>query len=223
MSDQLSSRALALAVVGANLAVCAAVITLFMVTGGKSRPVESAGLEPSTIVTVTEASTQTTVPAEQPAAPVAPGTTEADPADQYQRVDGADGMSTVVPAGWPSAPAAGQGSAQATDPDDGYRFVRYGGSPAPAQDSYSVHVAYQRDFAKSHNGFQSVRLNTTDVRGATAVDWEFEWDAPEGRRHVRSIYWRAQGDEYFVYASSLVGRWPSTEPILDVMLARATP
>ena len=66
-------------------------------------------------------------------------------------------------------------------------------------------------------------LDETVVRGVPAVDWEFEWNAPEGRRHVHSIYWHAQGYEYFVYASSLAERWPQTEPILDVMLSHATP
>ena len=132
-------------------------------------------------------------------------------------------MSTVVPAGWPSTRAPGPGALQATDPADANRFLRYGGSPVPDQDTYPGHVAYQRDFAKSHQAFQSIRLDETVVRGVPAVDWEFEWNAPEGRRHVHSIYWHAQGYEYFVYASSLAERWPQTEPILDVMLSHATP
>jgi hypothetical protein len=56
-----------------------------------------------------------------------------------------------------------------------------------------------------------------------AIDWEFEYDADTGRRHVRSVYWLANGHEYFVYAAAPVEFWPDTQPILDVMLDHATP
>jgi hypothetical protein len=132
-------------------------------------------------------------------------------------------MTTAIPAGWRTAPAPGPGSTQATDPTDSTRYVRYGGSAVPDEDAYPTHAAYERDFAKSHKAFESIRLERTTLHGAPAIDWEFEWAAPEGRRHVRSIYWRAQGYEYFVYASALVSSWPQTEPILDDMINHATP
>jgi hypothetical protein len=56
-----------------------------------------------------------------------------------------------------------------------------------------------------------------------AVDWEFEYDAPEGRRHVRSVYWVHDGYEYFVHASSTVPFWSQTRKLLAVMLTGSTP
>ncbi|MEV5298396.1 hypothetical protein [Amycolatopsis methanolica] len=53
--------------------------------------------------------------------------------------------------------------------------------------------------------------------------WEFEWTAPEGRRHVKAEYWRASGTEYFVYASSKAADWPEMVPILTAMTENAIP
>lgn len=222
MRSQLNSRVLALAAVGVNLVICAAIVSLFLVFGGKSNPNEpgQVALTPPAPATVTITSpeagpttshTDVTETSETPAA------------DGYQEVAGSSGMSTVIPVGWPQSRAPGPGSTQATDPSDADRFLRYGGSPVTEADTYSTHVTYQQTFAKSHNGFASIRLDRTTMHGAAAVDWEFEWNAPEGRRHVRSVYWLAQGNEYFVYASSLTDRWPQTQPILEEMITHANP
>jgi hypothetical protein len=221
VNKQLTSRALGLAAAGINLVVCAAVVTLFVVTNGKSTPDNTTpvALPPTTRERVPVAPVS---PVETTTTSVSESSTPA-LADDLQEVSGPGGMATAVPTGWPSSRAPGPGAVQATDPADAARFLRYGGSPVPDQDGYDTHVAYQSDFSKSHKAFQSMRLERTVLHGAAAVDWEFEWDAPEGRRHVRSVYWRTQGYEYFVYASSLVDRWPQTQPILDAMITHATP
>lgn len=161
--------------------------------------------------------------------PILPSTTGSAPPSgpalrgDFERVSGPNGMTTHIPAGWPTKRAPGPAAMQADDPGGTGRFLRYGGSETSVSDSYGVHVDYQQQFSANKTAFVSIRLERTTVRGYSAVDWEFEYDTSEGRRHVRSIYWLALGYEYFVYASSPVPIWPQTQDILDVMLDNATP
>ena len=141
----------------------------------------------------------------------------------YQQVTGPGGMTTHIPAHWPTKVATGPGAMQADDPQGGARILRYGGSATPVTDSYQVHVDYERQFSLGKNDYVSLRLDRATVRGMPAVDWEFEYDVAEGRRHVRSVHWVAQGHEYFVYASAPVPMWPETQEILAVMLHNSTP
>ena len=108
-------------------------------------------------------------------------------------------------------------------PDGHDPEVRYGGSATAVTDSYEVHADYEREFSSDKANYVSLRLEPRSVRGMSAIDWEFEYDATDGRRHVRSVYWLAQGYEYFVYASAPAALWPETQEILDVMLDNATP
>jgi hypothetical protein len=114
---------------------------------------------------------------------------------------------------------------QATDPADSTRFVRYGGSAAPATSILQSHLAAERDFSRqpARPGYARLKLDQTTVRGNEAVDWAFEWNAPEGRRHVHAVYWRANGTEYFVYASTKLTDWPQFSTVLTAMLANSTP
>jgi hypothetical protein len=191
---QVSSRLLALAVAGTNFVVCCGVATAQYAL----RPDDP----PATAVLVLDM----------------PETF-----DEYQQVSGPGGMTTHIPADWPTKVSTGPVTMQADDPTGGLRVLRYGGYATPVTDSYQVHVDHERRFSVDRAGYVSLRLARTTVRGMPAIDWEFEYDAREGRRHVRSVYWLARGHEYFVHASAPVPLWRETQEILDVMLDNSTP
>lgn len=193
MRRQVSSRLLALVVAGANAVVCVGIASAQYAL----RPDEL----PAEVVMVLDA----------PSSP------------RYEQVAGPDGMTTRIPAHWPTSAAADPGAMQADDPTGNTRLLRYGGGATPVTDSYQFHVDYERRFAGSASGYTSLRLERSTVRGMPAVDWEFEYDAPTGRRHVRSVYWLAHGHEYFVHASAPLPLWPQTQEILDVMIDNSTP
>ena len=136
--------------------------------------------------------------------------------DAFTQVTGPDGMTVHVPAGWQVTAAERPGVMRADDPD-GTAVTLWFGSTAPrGEDAHD-------DCARRLGGYTRVRLERTEVRGAPAVDLEFEYDAPDGRRHVRSVHWRHDGREYFVRASAPLRLWPEAEEALEVMLARSTP
>lgn len=161
-----------------------------------------------------------------PAPFAAPGGT-AEPTETraggFTEITGPGGMTTRIPAGWPVTRTGEPGVMRADDPAGTSTTLRYGRSATPLADTYGVHAGHARRFAHDEDGYTPVRLERTRVRGLPAVDWEFEYDAPEGRRHVRSVYWVHDGYEYFVHASSTVSSWPRTGRLLDVMLTYSTP
>lgn len=210
MRNQLSSRTLALVAAAVNIVVCGTIVTLQFALRPED-PLASAAAE-------LEAFPETVVVPEEPP----PTTTTTTPGAEYLLVSGPGGMTTYIPASWPTKVATGPGAMEADDPANP-RLLRYGGSATPVTDSYQVHVDYEAQFSRNKNGYVSLRLERTYVRDLPAIDWEFEYDAQDGRRHVRSVYWLTQGYEYFVYASAPVPLWPGTQEILDVMLDHSTP
>lgn len=212
---------LALAVVGANLLVCGAVAAvLVLMRPGPPDPVDAGADTPPVATRTPEPSQDTDYSWEgEPSGTTSSSTTPND----CEQIDGPGGMTTCIPLGWPTKDTGNEGSAQADDPAGSTKFVRFGGSPPAGPDSYTIHADYERGFAGRHTNFVSLRLEQTTLRGMPAIDWEFTYDAPEGPRHVRSVYWLAQGYEYFVYSSAPAALWPEGQQILDVMLDTATP
>ncbi|SER39495.1 hypothetical protein SAMN04487818_103136 [Actinokineospora terrae] len=162
--------------------------------------------------------------------PTPPSTTTTGPSpvampvpEGYQRVAGPGGLITTIPLGWTITRSTGPGAMQATDPADPTRYVRYGGSAAPATDLVATHVDYEQRFAEAHRGFQRFSLGTTTYHDVPAVDWEFEHDSAAGRRRAHSMYWRIAGTEYFLYASSTTNRWSDTKSIFNTMVDNSTP
>jgi hypothetical protein len=218
-------RKLALTLSSAYLVIAAAIGTVLLVTAGDGDP---ASPEPSTTVgagqweqlppgsdlnlgrTTTTTATTTT-------------TTSTTTAVGYDQVQTRAGMSTVVPAGWSVAPcASGNGCEQSNDPSDTTRFLRFGGSPSPIKSLSDTQTSYERDFAK-RTGYQRLTFESGSLRGYASVAWEFEWDSGGNRRHVQVMYWRANGYDYFVYASSTVDKWVATGDIFQNMLSYSTP
>jgi hypothetical protein len=220
---QLGSGRLAAVVFAATLAGCGAVGTAAWLVQHRATAPAGPGLALGTTIP------STTLP------PVPPGTTasetplsqtsqttEALP-DTLERVTGPAGPATVLPRGWPTKTLPEPGSMQATDPADARRIVKFGGAP-PSDDTdiLTYHQRYEQQIAK-RKGYVLHGLNPTTLRGHDAVDWEFAWDAPEGRRHVRAFYWRSGGIEYYVYAHGPESSWPETAALVQRMLDEATP
>ncbi len=210
----------------ANLAICASVGGVLAATGGSAdsttdsttttQPtiIETTWPYPTTDPTSSEPWSTTSDTSSSPVGSEIP--------DGFERVDGPNGMSTVIPMGWPTGPSTGTGNFEAVDPTDSTRVLKYGGATAPAPDIYSSHVDYAADVAK-RPGYRQIRLDSTTFRDTDAIDWEFEIDSASGTRHVRSLYWRVDGIEYFVYAASLESRWAQTLPLFEAMITYATP
>jgi hypothetical protein len=206
------------AVLGAaNFLVCVAVGTVLLLVNGSDgqtvqsvsatdqvSPGSSTGYESSTPATGFYPSTP---------APVGEG---------YETVTAPDGFSTVVPRGWLSEPK-NPGSFQADDPADESHYVRYGASQASG-DLVKTHVDAEKGAATRLAGLRRVRMDRIDVRGREAVDWEFTWESStEGTRHVRAIYWRTGGVEYFVYVSALDSAWQPMPQLLTTMVDQSRP
>lgn len=151
------------------------------------------------------------------------GRLDRSPGDRFARVTGPGGMTTYVPAGWPVGTAGEPEAMRADDPAGTTTELRFGRTAAEGADVYAARADCARELAARRTGYVPVRLVRTLVRGKSAVDWEYEYDAADGRRHVRSVHWRHDGHEYFVRASSPAPLWPDTGKVLDVMLTYSTP
>ena len=165
----------------------------------------------------TASGTTTTAPPTSKATP----TTVAPPG--FQQVTGPAGLRTVIPAGWRSSRTTGPGAMQATDPADTVRYVKYGGSSAPEVSIESSHIQYENLFASRAADYKRLILNSADYDGHDAVEWEFEHREGPNLMHVRSLYWRAEGKEYFVLAAAPAATWPTMQPIYTAMVENATP
>lgn len=141
----------------------------------------------------------------------------------YQPVTGPAGLRTVIPVGWRSSRATGPGAVQATDPADAERFVKYGGSVAPDVGIEPAHIQYENGFAVRTPDYKRLVLSSARYGGHDAVLWEFEHRDHGDVQHVRSLYWRAGGKEYFVLASAPANRWDAMVPIYETMVANASP
>jgi hypothetical protein len=219
-AGQPSSGRFAMLVAVANLVVCGGIGTaLLLSTANADTPLSAPSVEPSFSAVDTSTTTTTT------AATTSSSTTTTTSESDLAPVSGPGGITTVIPPGWTVAPTSSPGSVQATDPSDSTKFVRYGGSAAPATPILQSHLGAERDFSSQANrpGYARLTLEQTTVRGYDAVDWEFEWDAPEGRRHVHAMYWRADGTEYFVYVSTRLADWPGYASVFSSMLDNARP
>ncbi|WP_020670284.1 hypothetical protein [Amycolatopsis nigrescens] len=219
---QPTSRKLALIAAAANLTVCGLVATTVLLTSGKpdslavSAPPESSAqpVSPAPETTRQAQAGSTTTTATDSASAIPPG---------MRPVSGPADIRTVVPTDWPVTRLSEPGSMQATDPFDSDRLLKFGGAePDQPSEIFDYHLDYESKIAK-RPGYTRLELTETRLRGFAAVAWEFEWNAPEGRRHVRSMYWRSTGIEYFVYAAAPAAKWPETLPIITAMIDNSTP
>lgn len=145
------------------------------------------------------------------------------PFAEYRQVQAKSGMTTVVPSGWAVVDCtSGNGCEQSNDPYDSERFLRFGGSPSPAEPLSRTQGEYEQQFAK-RAGYQRIRLTDGTYHGYPSVEWEFELLVNGVRKHIRAQYWRADGDDNFVYASSTTDTWSQTLPVYQAMIADSKP
>jgi hypothetical protein len=102
-------------------------------------------------------------------------------------------------------------------------FLRYGGSPSPSQPLIEVMRNAERSFSTQYPGYQLIGLQAETWRDHEAVSWKFEFDTADGRKHVESVYWRAGGLDYVLYASALVTNWPAMQEIYTTAYDAAQP
>ncbi|WP_436491766.1 hypothetical protein [Actinokineospora sp. HUAS TT18] len=211
-----SSIRLGLLIATANLAVCACVaVVLHLAT----KPAASAAAITTTSDSAEPARTTTTRTTTTRPTQI---TTTTDALAGFTRVSGPGGMSTLIPAGWPQKTGTGPGNLEATDPAGNGRNVKYGGAPHDGKDLLTSHIEYAQTVS-TRPGYRQLQLGLVSFHGGDAVDWEFVLDSGGGTRHVRSLYWRRDGYEFFVYAGSQEELWPETQAILNTMIDNATP
>jgi hypothetical protein len=205
------------------LVVAGALGAILLVTSAEPA---GGGEPPGAVELQTPTPTRTTSQPRTSRPPSRTTTTTTSPASAptgFRRVVTQAGMTTVVPEGWPVGRCASQnGCEQSTDPANANRFLRFGGSPSPPGDLFTVQGNYERQFSQ-RTGYQRIRFESTSHHGHASVDWEFEWISSGVRRHVRVLYWRAEGDDNLVYASSTADTWDQMLPIYQAMTENSTP
>jgi len=153
------------------------------------------------------------------AAPVASSPAPTGPPAGFQQVSGPSGLTTVIPDGWQVSPI--RNGFQADDPRDGGangRFVRYQGVAGEA-DLFTWLTAYEKQSWSTQPGYQRVQMSQQTHQGNPAVLWEFSYNLNGEPRHVKILYWNANGTQYDVYASAPAASWAQTSAIFDAMVA----
>ncbi|WP_143229314.1 hypothetical protein [Actinophytocola xanthii] len=141
----------------------------------------------------------------------------------FQHVQGPERMRTVIPVGWRVARGGAPGALRAADPSDSARFVGFGAAPAPSTDIGQTHAETESRFAERTTAYRRIELNRATYAGNPAVEWEYRHDDGTGTQHVRGLFWRVDGMEYFVFASAPESAWPRMRPVYDEMVAHSTP
>jgi hypothetical protein len=142
----------------------------------------------------------------------------------FQRTVGGTEMSTLIPVDWPVSPCgAGNGCMQANNPRDASQFLRFGRIPATSRSLASIETDYERTFRSTRTGYRQLKFQVGTYHGCEAVQWEFEFDSDGIQRHARGLYWRANGNDYFIYASSTTAKWSGMAEIFQTMLAESAP
>jgi hypothetical protein len=160
------------------------------------------------------AGTPAAVPAPSSSAPAGP------PAG-FQQVSGPSGLVTVIPDGWKTSSI--RNGFQADDPADGGasgRFLRYQGVAGDA-DLFTWLTAYEKQSWSTQPGYHRVQMTQQQFHNDPAVLWEFTYTLDSEPRHVKILYWNANGTQYDVYASAPAANWAQTSPLFDTMAANS--
>lgn len=210
---QRSSRWVAFALVSGYTAV-AAIVGAVLLALSAPAPVPAAQPPPLPVAGATP-------PDSTPS--VVPPTTNVSATTGFTPVTGSNGITTVIPRGWRLGSCTAPDCSQADDPTDPRHFLRFGATRSRAVSLLGQQVAYEKEFSTGRVNFQRVKLDPVAHRGHDAVDWEFEYDLNGVRRHVKSLLWRAGGEDNWIYASAELPRWPETREIYDKMVDAAKP
>lgn len=222
----MSSRKLALIAFAANLVLCGLIGTSLLFLRARDdhaaagAPTATATSSPAAEPTPTKNSEPSPPPSTPPPTSAPPAST---PAATTQIVSGPGGLTTKIPVGWTAKVRSGGTDAQATNPKTPTSFLRYGGSPSPARPLADVMRNAERSFSTTYPGYTLIALRPGTWRGHESVSWQFEFDTPDGRKHVESVYWRTGGHDYVLYASSLLTNWPAMKGIYTTAYNATSP
>jgi hypothetical protein len=156
------------------------------------------------------------------AAPTPSSSAPAGPPAGFQQVSGPSGLVTVIPDGWKTSSI--RNGFQADDPTNGGasgRFLRYQGVAGDA-DLYTWLTAYEKQSWSAQPGYQRVQMTQQKFHNDPAVLWEFTYTLDGEPRHVKILYWNANGTQYDVYASAPTANWAQTSPLFDTMVANSS-
>lgn len=140
----------------------------------------------------------------------------------YRLATGPAIAQVAIPADWTITPGAVSSNVQANSPT-GDRFIRFGGSAATAMPLLDTVATNEVQNPNIADGYQRLRLEPVSMHGLEAVDWEFLFVKDGVARHSYGRYWRLNGTDYVVYASTSVDSWPTMTEIVDVMVSTAGP
>jgi hypothetical protein len=227
LSSHLLASAFVLSYLVISVTVGVSLLTAPKAAGGDTAPapgppVESHDPPPTTTMTLPGtpgSSDDSGAEGLTPGAPEPPSTAPAG----FKWVNGPSGLRTVIPEDWRSRPSTGPGAMQAVDPADTVRYVKYGGSTAPDIAIEPSHIRYENVFATRAADYRRITLSSAKYAGHEAVVWEFEHRENGAYLHVKSLYWRAAGTEFFVLAAGPAERWHEMLPIYDAMIGHASP
>ncbi|NUT53081.1 MAG: hypothetical protein HOV94_38210, partial [Saccharothrix sp.] len=143
-----------------------------------------------------------------------------DPPVGFARHTGPAGLVTVLPSSFTVSEGANAGTAVAKDQRDPEVEVRFGGAaPEGYGGLFETIAEAARGTAAARPGYRQLALARTGHGGRDAVDWEFEYETPQGEpRRSRSHYWRSGGIEYVLLAQAPPQRWAEASRLLDTMI-----
>jgi hypothetical protein len=149
--------------------------------------------------------------------------TQGEVPDGYMSETGPAGIQVNIPSGWTvTDPFASED--EADDPDGSGSLIRYGGNPSGAMSLLAAVTSDEAGNTSVKNGYQQLQLaEVASTTGDDTVVWEFLFDKNGVQRHVVSWFWRAEGYDYIVYASSTAANWPAMQPVLTVLEQTASP
>jgi hypothetical protein len=154
--------------------------------------------------------------------PVTTTTVPEDPLAGYQTVTGPAGVYVAIPADWTVKPGAVPSNLQADSPTAD-RLIRFGGSASTDMSLLDTVASNETSNPNIADGYQRIQLAPVPTLPVEAVDWEFTFVKDGVTKHSYGRYWRRDGIDYVVYASTTADLWPSMTEIVEVMVRTAGP
>jgi hypothetical protein len=216
----------------AGAVVFAAVVTLTALhIGGPGRntravaaPVSYTTQPVAQVNPVQENTSSAVVPTEPPVVTTEPTLSSGAVPSGYTRVTGPVGVEVSVPSNWPTADETLVSVDEVDDPGDQDTYLRYGGSAAAPTSLLTAVRQIEVSTAGLGNDYQ--RLSMTEVTspsGDQTVEWQFLFTKNGVQRHAVDWFWRADGNDYGVYAATPVTNWQQLQPVIQVLEQTAGP
>jgi hypothetical protein len=149
-------------------------------------------------------------------------TTTEDPLVDYRTVSGPAGVYVAIPADWTVKPGAVPSNFQADSPAAD-RLIRFGGSASTDMSLLDTVASNETSNPNIADGYQRIQLAPVPNLSVEAVDWEFTFVKDGVTKHSYGRYWRRDGIDFVVYASTAADLWPSMTEIVEVMVSTAGP